>query len=248
MEVGQFGKGRSYGTRAQCPRRPFGIALLVCIGCAEDMCKYWCMSVGLQKRDDVHEFMRELDGSGLVRRRAGRKRIERRNYFSHGPNDSWHIDGTTNMLCSVDDDLLTYADRFTCTEEEPLSVANAAFRQICTTNMLCSVDDDLLTYADRFTCTEEEPLSAANAAFRQILPWEDAVDEAYKRGWRVQVYPVEVGCQGFVTHSTTRFLRDVGFSGQELHRTVKNLSEAAERSSNWLWLRRKDSGWGSQAQ
>ncbi|MGH0171980.1 UNVERIFIED_CONTAM: hypothetical protein FKN15_062477 [Acipenser sinensis] len=44
-------------------------------------------------RDDVHEFMRELDGSGLVRRRAGRKRIERRNYFSHGPNDSWHIDG-----------------------------------------------------------------------------------------------------------------------------------------------------------
>jgi len=31
-----------------------------------------------------------------------------------------------------------------------------------------------------------------------------------------------------------RFLRNVGFSGQELHRTVKNLSEAAERSSNWL--------------
>ena len=95
------------------------------------------------------------------------------------------------------------------------------------------------------------------------VPWEDAVDEAYERkklryaqlateaeqrGWRVRVYPVEVGCRGFVAHSTTRFLRDVGFSGQELRRTVKNLSEAAERSSNWLWLRRKDSGWGSQAQ
>ncbi|MGH0145910.1 UNVERIFIED_CONTAM: hypothetical protein FKN15_045958 [Acipenser sinensis] len=95
------------------------------------------------------------------------------------------------------------------------------------------------------------------------VPWEDAVDEAYERkklryaqlateaeqrGWRVRVYPVEVGCRGFVAHSTTRFLRDVGFSGQELRHTVKNLSEAAERSSNWLWLRRKDSGWGSQAQ
>ncbi|MGH0128506.1 UNVERIFIED_CONTAM: hypothetical protein FKN15_027537 [Acipenser sinensis] len=95
------------------------------------------------------------------------------------------------------------------------------------------------------------------------VPWEDAVDEAYERkklryaqlateaeqrGWRVRVYPVEVGCRGFVAHSTTRFLRDVGFSGQELRRTVRNLSEAAERSSNWLWLRRKDSGWGSQAQ
>ncbi|MGH0135533.1 UNVERIFIED_CONTAM: hypothetical protein FKN15_023521 [Acipenser sinensis] len=92
------------------------------------------------------------------------------------------------------------------------------------------------------------------------VPWEDDIDEAYERkklryaqlaeqqGWRVRVYPVEVGCRGFVAHSTTRFLRDVGFSGQELRRTVKNLSEAAERSSNWLWLRQKDSGWGSQAQ
>jgi len=81
------------------------------------------------------------------------------------------------------------------------------------------------------------------------VPWEDAVDEAYERkklqyaqlateaeqrGWRVQVYAVEVGCQGFVAYSTSRFLRSVGFSGQELHRTVKNVSEAAERSSNWL--------------
>ncbi|MGH0150588.1 UNVERIFIED_CONTAM: hypothetical protein FKN15_057368 [Acipenser sinensis] len=79
------------------------------------------------------------------------------------------------------------------------------------------------------------------------VPWEDAADEVYERkklgyaqlateaeqrGWRVRVYPVEVGCRGFVAHSTTRFLRDVGFSGQELRRTVKNLSEAAERSSN----------------
>jgi len=42
--------------------------------------------------------------------------------------------------------------------------------------------------------------------------------------------------------SSEMFLRDVGFSGQELHSTVKNLSEAAERNSNWVWLRRKDSG------
>ncbi|MGH0119867.1 UNVERIFIED_CONTAM: hypothetical protein FKN15_059248 [Acipenser sinensis] len=63
------------------------------------------------------------------------------------------------------------------------------------------------------------------------VPWEDAVDEAYERkklwyaqlaaeaeqrGWRVQVYPVEVGCRGFVAHSTTQFLRDIRFSGQEL--------------------------------
>ncbi|MGH0168675.1 UNVERIFIED_CONTAM: hypothetical protein FKN15_054981 [Acipenser sinensis] len=67
------------------------------------------------------------------------------------------------------------------------------------------------------------------------VPWEDAVDEVYEmkklwyaqlateaeqRGWRVQVYPLEVGCRGFVAHSTTRFLRDIGFSGQESQRIV----------------------------
>jgi len=46
------------------------------------------------------------------------------------------------------------------------------------------------------------------------------------------VLQVPWDCQGFVAHSTTRFLREVRFSGQELRRTVKNLSEAAERSSN----------------
>ncbi|MGH0136499.1 UNVERIFIED_CONTAM: hypothetical protein FKN15_007901 [Acipenser sinensis] len=87
------------------------------------------------------------------------------------------------------------------------------------------------------------------------VPWEDVVDKAYERkklryaqlaaeaeqqGWGFQVYPVEVGCQGFVAHSTTRFVRDIRFSGQELRHIVKN-SEAAERSGNWLWLRRKES-------
>jgi len=51
------------------------------------------------------------------------------------------------------------------------------------------------------------------------VPWEDVVEEADERnklryahlateaeqqGRRVQVYPVEVGCRGFVAHYTTR--------------------------------------------
>jgi len=61
------------------------------------------------------------------------------------------------------------------------------------------------------------------------VPWEDAVDEAYERkklwyahlateaeqrGLRVQVYPVELGCRGFVAHSTTRFLSSFTLSTQ----------------------------------
>ncbi|MGH0149752.1 UNVERIFIED_CONTAM: hypothetical protein FKN15_052819 [Acipenser sinensis] len=39
--------------------------------------------------------------------------------------------GKTNLLCPVDKDFLQYALHFACVPGEPLSFANAAFRQIC---------------------------------------------------------------------------------------------------------------------
>ena len=90
------------------------------------------------------------------------------------------------------------------------------------------------------------------------VPWEAAVDEAYERkslkyaditaeaeqrGWRTKLLPVEVGCRGFVATSTTRLLKTMGVRGQAFRQAVKSLSEAAERSSNWLWLKRKDPNW-----
>lgn len=59
------------------------------------------------------------------------------------------------------------------------------------------------------------------------VPWEDSVDEAYKRkhlryselaaeaqhhGWNTEACLVEVGYRGFVATSTTKPLRDLGIS------------------------------------
>lgn len=55
------------------------------------------------------------------------------------------------------------------------------------------------------------------------------------RGWNVKVWPVEVGChvppQGL--------LRKLGIRGQAQRKAIKELATAAERSSHWLWLKRK---------
>lgn len=90
------------------------------------------------------------------------------------------------------------------------------------------------------------------------VPWENAVEEAYERkklrytelaadaqqrGWKAKVYPVEVGCRGFVASSTIKLLKDLGIHGQALRQTVRSLSEAAERSSQWIWMKRKDPCW-----
>ena len=93
------------------------------------------------------------------------------------------------------------------------------------------------------------------------VPWEAAVGEAYERkrlkyadiaaeaeqrGWRARVFPVEVGCRGFVATSTTKLLKGMGVRGQAFQQAVKSLSEAAERSSRWLWIKRKDPTWAAK--
>ena len=90
------------------------------------------------------------------------------------------------------------------------------------------------------------------------VPWEGAVEEAYERkklryselaadaqqqGWKAKVCPVEVGCRGFVATSTTRLLREMGVRGKAHRQAVKDLSRAAEKGSQWVWMKRKDATW-----
>ena len=90
------------------------------------------------------------------------------------------------------------------------------------------------------------------------VPWEGAVEEAYERkmlrytelaaevkqqGWRAEIRPVEVGCRGFIATSTSRLLREMGVRGKALRQAVRDLSGAAEKGSQWLWMKRKDSTW-----
>ena len=90
------------------------------------------------------------------------------------------------------------------------------------------------------------------------VPWEDNVGEAYERkklryaelaadaeqrGWKACVRPVEVGCRGFVGRSATSLLKEMGINGQAQRQTIKALSSAAERASQWLWIRRRDNSW-----
>ena len=86
--------------------------------------------------------------------------------------------------------------------------------------------------------------AAVGEAFeRKQLKYADVAAEAEQRGWRTQVLPVEVGCRGFVATSTTKLLKMMGVRGQVFRKAVMSLSEAAERSSSWLWMKRKDPNW-----
>ncbi|XP_063050368.1 uncharacterized protein LOC134445223 [Engraulis encrasicolus] len=87
------------------------------------------------------------------------------------------------------------------------------------------------------------------------VPWEDRIEEAFERkkakylelvddcrlkGWRARCEPIEVGCRGFPGQSLHRSLRLLGIRGAQERKATRNICEAAERASRWLWIKRGD--------
>ena len=62
---------------------------------------------------------------------------------------------------------------------------------------------------------------------------------------KVKVCPVEAGCRGFVATSTItcRLFREMGVRWKAHRQAVKDLSRAAGKGSQWVWMKRKDSTW-----
>ncbi|KAL4000609.1 polycystin 1L2 [Sarotherodon galilaeus] len=94
------------------------------------------------------------------------------------------------------------------------------------------------------------------------VAWEEAIEEAFEhrklryanlaaeaedRGWKIKVRPVEVGCRGFVASTTAKLLKEIGIRGQAQRQAIRDLANTAERTSQWLWLKRADITWAAKA-
>lgn len=80
---------------------------------------------------------------------------------------------------------------------------------------------------------------------RKRLKYDDLASECREAGWKTTIYPVEVGCRVFVGTSTVYRMRDLGVSGARFRKALKDLAEEAKKSSFWLWIKRKDTCWGT---
>lgn len=95
-------------------------------------------------------------------------------------------------------------------------------------------------------------------AIELTVPWETRCEEAFERkkskytelldackqqGWRTWLFPVEVGVRGFCSQSVCRMMAAIGTTGRDRRVAIQRLSQAAERASSWLWLRREEKSW-----
>ncbi len=62
----------------------------------------------------------------------------------------------------------------------------------------------------------------------------------------MKVCPVEVECRGFVS-SSTKLLREIEVREQTHRRAIKELADTAEKTSHWLWMKRRDIVWPAKA-
>ena len=100
------------------------------------------------------------------------------------------------------------------------------------------------------------------------VPWEANIEWAHERkaskyhdlknqiednDWKCHVYPVEVGCHGFVGQSTVKFLHAIGVAPRIRQATIRKLHEMVETAYCWdrywnrprkeVWVPAEDGGW-----
>ena len=76
---------------------------------------------------------------------------------------------------------------------------------------------------------------------RKIAKYEPLVEQCRMNGWQAICQAVEVRCRGFNAMSMSKVLTSIGISGALKRKAQKNITSAAERATNWLWIRRTDS-------
>lgn len=78
---------------------------------------------------------------------------------------------------------------------------------------------------------------------RKNLRYSALAAEARQHAWNAGNRPVEVWCRGFMGTSNIKLLKELGVRGHSQRTAIKATSEAPERSSQWLWLKRNDPSW-----
>jgi hypothetical protein len=73
--------------------------------------------------------------------------------------------------------------------------------------------------------------------------YEGLLQQLRQAGYRTHMFPVEVGARGLAGASTYSLLKKLGIPNQARSRYMKQLAEAAERASCWIWSKRKEKNW-----
>jgi hypothetical protein len=70
---------------------------------------------------------------------------------------------------------------------------------------------------------------------RKLEKYEDLREQCTRNGWTATVFPVEVGCRGFIANSTSAFLSNLGLSPSDKRKFTNDIQDKVLSASAWIW-------------
>ena len=86
--------------------------------------------------------------------------------------------------------------------------------------------------AVELTVSWEENCHAANE--RKTLKYADMMEECREKGWRVSLFPVEIGCRGFPGQSVWKLMTSLRMVSSARNTAARQLAEATEKASCYI--------------
>ena len=70
---------------------------------------------------------------------------------------------------------------------------------------------------------------------RKLEKYEDLWEKCVRNGWITNVFPIEVGCKGFIANSTSIFLTNLGLLPSDKRKYMEKIQDKALTASAWIW-------------
>ena len=70
---------------------------------------------------------------------------------------------------------------------------------------------------------------------RKLEKYKDLREKCIRNGWITNVFPIEVGCRGFIANSTSVFLTNLGLPPSDKRKYTEKIQDKALTASAWIW-------------
>ena len=73
----------------------------------------------------------------------------------------------------------------------------------------------------------------------KLKKYEDMREQFVRNGWITNVFPIEVGCRGFIANSTSVFLTNRGLPPSDKRKYMEKIQDKTLTASAWIWQSRR---------
>ena len=70
---------------------------------------------------------------------------------------------------------------------------------------------------------------------RKLEKYEDLREQCTKNDWSTDIFPLEIGCRGFILNANSRFLTKLGLTPAKKREYIKKIQNKAVTASELIW-------------